>query len=175
MMCATSWRKTGRSPEKLIALTTIDALLEQTIADLKRFIAVIASERSSLVSGNIDQLPAIAESKSALATRIASLEAQRDAALGAAGFDAGRTGMDAWLASNPAPSSMSRRNTWKLHLDLAAEARRENEINGKLIAAGLQQNQQALAALLGEEGNAGTYGADGQRKAGSGRRPLGSA
>ncbi len=175
MTCATCWRKIGRAPEKLIALITIDALLEQTIADLKRFIAVIASERSSLVSGNIDQLPAIAEAKSALATRIANLEAQRDAALGVGGFDPGRKGVEAWLASNPAPPSVARRNVWKLHLDLAAEAKRENEINGKLIAAGLQQNQQALAALLGEEGNAGIYGADGQRKTGSGRRPLGSA
>lgn len=174
-MCATSWQKTGLLPEKLVALTTIDALLEQTIADLKRFIAIIASERSSLISGDVDQLPAIAESKSALATRIAGLEAQRDAALGAAGFDSGRKGMDAWLAAIPAPSIISRRNAWQLHLDLAAEARRENEINGKLISAGIKQNQQALAALLGEEGNAGTYGADGQRKAGSGRRPLGSA
>jgi|694.fasta_scaffold43656_8 flagellar biosynthesis/type III secretory pathway chaperone len=174
-MCATSWQKTGRSPEKLIALTAIETLLEHTVADLKRFIAAIAAERSTLISGDIDQLPAIAGEKSALATRIASLETQRDAALGAAGFGAGRKGIDAWLASIPAPASRSPRNVWKVYLDLAVEAKRENEINGKLIAAGLQQNQQALAALLGEEADAGTYGADGQRKTGSGRRPLGCA
>jgi flagella synthesis protein FlgN len=162
-------------PEKPGALSAIETLLEQTVADLKRFIAVIAAERSTLISGDIDQLPAIAEEKSALATRIAGLETQRDAALGAAGFGAGRKGIDAWLAANPAPASKSPRNAWKVYLDLAAEAKRENEINGKLIAAGLQQNQQALAALLGEAADAGTYGADGQRKTGPGRRPLGSA
>lgn len=174
-MCATCWRKTGRPPEERIALTALETLLEQTVADLKRFIAVIATERSTLISGDIDRLPAIAEEKSVLATRIASLEAQRDAALGAAGFGAGRKGIDTWLVSNPATASRSPRNVCKVYLDLAIEAKRENEINGKLIAAGLQQNQQALAALLGEEADAGTYGADGQRKTGSGPRPLGSA
>lgn len=175
MMCATCWRKTGRPPEKLIALTAIETLLEQTVADLKRFIAVIATERSTLISGDVDQLPAIAGTKSALAAHIAVLESQRDAALGAAGFGAGRKGIDAWLAANPAASSGSPRNAWKLYLDLAAEAKRENEINGKLIAAGLQQNQQALDTLLGKAADAGTYGADGQRQTAAGRRPRGSA
>ncbi len=175
MMYATCWPKTGRPPEIPVALTAIDTLLEQTVADLKRFIAVIATERSTLISGDIDRLPAIAEEKSALATRIANLEAQRDAALGAAGFSAGRQGIDAWLAANPAPLSISRRTAWKLHLDLATEARRDNEINGKLIAAGLQQHQQALDTLLGKAADAGTYGADGQRQTAAGRRPRGSA
>lgn len=175
MMYATCWRKTGRPPEKLIALTAIEILLEQTVADLKCFIAVIGTERRTLVSGDIDQLPTIIEEKSALATRLANLEKQLDAALGDAGFAAGRKDVDAWLASNPVASSNSTRNVWKVYLDLAAEAKRENEINGKLIAAGLQQNQRALAALLGEESDAATYGADGQRKTGAGRRPLGSA
>ena len=175
MMCATDWRKTGRPPEQPFALTAIDTLLEQTVADLKRFVDIIAAERSALISGDVDQLPAIAGEKSALATHIAVLETQRDAALGAAGFDSGRKGVNAWLAVKPAASSGSSRNVWKFYLDLAAKAKRENEINGKLIAAGLQQNQQALAALLGEKADTDTYGADGQRKTGSDRRPLGSA
>lgn len=175
MMCATSWRKTVRPPERLIALTAIDTLLEQTVTDLKRFIDIITAERSALISGDVDQLPAIAGEKSALATRIAVLESQRDASLGAAGFGAGLKGVNAWLAANPAASAGSPRNVWKLYLDLAGKAKRDNEINGKLIAAGLQQNQQALDALLGKAADAGTYGADGQRQTGAGRRPLGSA
>lgn len=171
MAYARCWRKTDRPPDRLIALTAIATLLEQTVADLKRFLAVIATERRILVTGDIDQLPEIAAEKSALATRLAALETQRDAALDAAGFGARREGIDAWLAARPATSS---HNVWKVYLDLAAEAKLENEINGKLIGARLQQNQQALAALLGEADTT-TYGADGQRNTASGRRPLGSA
>lgn len=175
MACATCWRKTDRLPDRLIALGAIDTLLEQSVAELHRFLAVITTERHTLVAGDIDQLPGIAEEKSALAARLASLEMQRDAALGAAGFGAGREGVDAWLASNPAASLRPPRSVWTLYMDLAAEAKRENETNGKLIAARLQQNQQALATLLGDAGDAATYGADGQRKTASGQRPLGSA
>ena len=156
-------------------MTALDELLAQTIAELQRFIAVIAAERRTLVAGEINQLPAIAEEKSALATRLASLEAQREAALGAAGFGGGKPAIDAWLGANPDTTPRAAQGNWKRYIELAAQAKRENEINGKLIAASLQLNQQALGALLRESGEAGTYGADGQRKTASGRRPLGRA
>lgn len=156
-------------------MSEIDTLLAQTIAELQRFIALIAAERRSLVARENDLLPAIAEEKSALAARLASLEAQREAALGVAGFGSGKPAIDAWLAANPATTPQSARSNWMRCMDLGGQAKRENEINGKLIAASLHLNQQALAALLGDTVEAGTYGADGQRKNASGRRPLGSA
>lgn len=156
-------------------MTAIDALLEQTAAELHRFLAVIATERQALVAGDINRLPAIAEEKSALAARLADFEAQREAALRAAGFGAGKPAIDAWLAARTGAGAHSAQTAWKTCLELSAQAKRENAINGKLIAASLHLNQQALAALLGETVEAGTYGADGQRKTASGRRPLGSA
>lgn len=156
-------------------MTAIDSLLELTITELGRFLEVIASERRTLISGNIDQLPQIAEKKSALATRLADLENQRDVALGAAGFGRGREGVDKWLSSSSADSRQNTRKAWTSYLELAAKAKRENETNGKLISASLQQNQKALSTLLGESGDTGIYGADGQTKTSAGRRPLGSA
>lgn len=156
-------------------MTAIDSLLELTITELARFLEVIASERRTLISGNIDQLPQIAEKKSALATRLADLENQRDVALGAAGFGRGREGVDKWLSSSSADSRQNTRKAWTSYLELAAKAKRENETNGKLISASLQQNQKALSTLLGESGDTGIYGADGQTKTSAGRRPLGSA
>lgn len=157
-------------------MTAIDSLLELTLTELGRFLDVIASERRTLISGNIDQLPKIAEEKSALATRLAGLESQRDAALGAAGFGRGKEGVNKWLSSpSSAASRQSTRKAWAAYLELAAKAKRENETNGKLISASLQQNQKALSTLLGGPGDTGIYGADGQTKASAGRRPLGSA
>lgn len=156
-------------------MAQVDALLEQTVAELNCFIAVIGVERQALASGEIDHLPEIAEEKSALATRLASLEAQRDSALAGAGFGTGRTGVEAWLAACALVSAHPARNLWQRLITLTAEAKRENEINGKLIGARLQQNQQALSVLLGETADATTYGPDGQQKSMAGRRPLGSA
>jgi flagella synthesis protein FlgN len=156
-------------------LTAIEALLKRTITELQAFIAVIAAERKVLITGDIDQLPDISGKKSALTTRLADLESQREAKLASAGFGAGQPAIDAWLAAEGSTNSTSAQTAWKHLLELAAEARRENEINGKLIATHLKQNQQGLAALLGESADAGTYGANGQQKTSSGRRPLGSA
>jgi flagellar biosynthesis/type III secretory pathway chaperone len=154
-------------------MAQLDALLEQTVFALECFIALINTERDALVSGEIDRLPEIAGEKSALATRLASLEAQRDSALGDTGLATGRGGVEAWLATRTAADPAH--SVWQRLIALTAEAKRENEINGKLIGACLQQNQQALSVLLGEATDTSTYGPDGQQKNMSGRRPLGSA
>lgn len=156
-------------------MNAIAALVEQATGVLQDFLAAVAAERTSLIRSDVGQLTAIADEKSALALRLANLDAKRDAALDIAGFGTGRKAIVAWVAASPAATRPSLRNAWQHYMDLSAKAKRENDINGKLIAARLQQNHQALATLLGETADAGTYGADGQRKAGSGRRPLGSA
>ncbi|MDO8346541.1 MAG: flagellar protein FlgN [Rugosibacter sp.] len=156
-------------------MAQIDALLEQTVSNLECFIALIGAERQMLASGEIDQLVKLAGEKSALAARLATLDAQRDTALADSGLETGQAGIEAWLAARPAAAAIPARNIWQRLMTLAAEAKRENDINGNLISVRLQQNQQALSVLLGEAADATTYGPDGQQKNISGRRPLGSA
>lgn len=138
------------------------------------FVAAIEAERACLTQGEPNALPALTERKSALATRLADAEIRRETALGTAGFGRGRSGVDAWLATNPARRD-GPRQAWARILELAAKAKLENEINGQLITARLQQNQQALNTLLGDSNSAGTYGANGQTSTAAGRRTLGSA
>ncbi len=156
-------------------MASIDSLLQEELAVLGEFLAAIGTERRALTEGKLDTLPVTTTQKSVLATRLATLESQRDALLSGSGFDKGRPGMERWLAGQPAASRSSAQRRWQSLLDGAAKAREENEINGKLIATRLQQNQQALSGLLGESAEASTYGADGQRSSGANRRTLGSA
>ena len=57
-------------------------------------------------------------------------------------------------------------------LTIAAEARQANKVNGDLIQSRLQNNKQALSALMSVADRASLYGPDGQRhglfQAGSG-------
>lgn len=155
-------------------MPTIEALLLESHSTLGDFLSAIEAERQCL-GGDVAALPETTQRKSALAARLAALEAQRDAALVAKGFAAGRTGVESWLASLPGASGTGPRSTWISLLESAAKAKRDNELNGQLIAARLQQTQQALGVLLDETADASTYGADGQRSSGTGRRNLGSA
>lgn len=156
-------------------MASIDSLLQEELAVLGEFLAAIAAERRALTDGKLDTLPTTTEQKSVLATRLATLESQRDALLEGARHGSGRDGMELWLAAQAPASRSSHQARWKSLLDGAAKAKLENGINGKLIATRLQQNQQALGGLLGESAEASTYGADGQRSSGANRRTLGSA
>ena len=155
-------------------MATIESLLAEEAAVLAEFLAAIEEERQCLSGGDLNSLPAATERKSVLAARLSTLEAQRETLLGGLGLNSGRSGIERWL-ERPSPHRQASIDAWKRILALAARAKRENEINGKLIAGRLQQNHQALGTLLGSSAETNTYGADGQRNQKSGRRTLGSA
>lgn len=120
-----------------------------------------------------DRLADIANEKSSLAAQLNRVEARRDTLLVKLGFARGRTGTEAWLASLPAAET--ERRQWAELLQLAAQARDENETNGRLIGLLLRQNQDALSVLL-SGGADSIYGTDGQQRSLSdGKRSLGSA
>ncbi len=156
-------------------MPTLESLLHESRTVLDEFLAAIHAERQCLQGSSASDLSEITARKSSLANRLADLDTQRDAAQRAKGLATGRKGLDAWLKSLPPAAGREPHAAWAAILERAAEAKRENDVNGKLIAARLQQNQQALGVLLGETGDAGTYGADGQHDTRSGRRTLGSA
>ena len=153
----------------------IAGILAIELATLRDFVALLKEEQSALVEGRIDALVALTERKSALATRLNDCTRGREAALLSLGLVAGRPGMEAWL--DAAATDAATRGSWQQLLPLAAEARALNELNRKLINTRLQNNQQALAALMGATEQAMTYGPDGhsQAKGPSGGRILGSA
>ncbi len=156
-------------------MPTLESLLQEARDTLGEFLAAIHAERQCLNGSDSTTLAETTSRKSALANRLAEIDTQRDAVLGAKGLSAGRKGIETWLETLPLAAGRASRAAWLSVLERAAEARRENDLNGKLIAARLQQNQQALGVLLGETGDAGTYGADGQHNTQGGRRTLGSA
>jgi flagellar biosynthesis/type III secretory pathway chaperone len=62
---------------------------------------------------------------------------------------------------------------WRYLLQLAQTARQLNRTNGEMIAARLQHNRQAFAALQSAAGAVSLYGPQGQTLGYSGGRPLG--
>lgn len=150
--------------------TSLNALLNEEITCLREFCVAIAEEQSVLVAGQVDRLPDAAEKKAGLASKLSALDAKRNDLLKASGFDEARHGMAAWLQTQPESEAL-----WNRVLELAVKAKTENEINGRLIGSRLQQNQNALSILLGDDGKTVTYGPDGQQAGIVGRRPLGQA
>ena len=152
-------------------MESIPELLANEISFLQRFCALLDEERNALTGAKAEDLPRIAEEKSTLASRLSALEASRDKLLHKSGLDIGRAGMDAWLETCANPDA--ERARWNILLELAAKARAENEINGRVINLLLKQNQEALAVLL-SSGGGSIYGPDGQQRTVGGGRSFGS-
>lgn len=135
--------------------------LQQELSALERFVALLQQEQDALVAGNVDALLALSQDKLGKAEQLNALGKQRVTRLQQAGYSGDSAGMTAWLDDKPA----IQQQTWERLLELAREAQRLNQTNGKLIQTHLQHNQQALNTLLGAANQAGTYGADGQARA----------
>jgi flagellar biosynthesis/type III secretory pathway chaperone len=157
---------------RFIAVESLSELLVRELSDLRRFCALLAEERKILSGAEADRLADIANEKSSLAAQLNQIEARRDALLVKDGFPKGRSGTEAWLAGHP--NADTERRQWNEVLTLAAQARDENETNGRLINLLLKQNQEALSLLL-SGGTDSIYGVDGQQRSlADGKRSFGT-
>jgi flagella synthesis protein FlgN len=150
----------------------LSTLLAEELRTLRAFIVLLQREQSLLQEGAAERLSGLVGDKSDLSGELGRLCAARDEQLAQLGYTPDRNGMDAWIASS---SGVSGQSDWHELLRLAGEARFINETNGKLIALHLKSNQQALNVLMTAVDQALTYGPDGQQRASSAGRSLGSA
>lgn len=153
--------------------TGIAELVSAELGVLRQFVEVLQREQAALTDGLTDSLMALAEEKVRYAELLSAMNKDRDAKLRAAGFSAGRDGMKAWREAGNIPVKVQ--NNLASAIELAKEARRLNELNGRLVADRLQHNQQALNVLLSAAKQSALYGPDGQTHIGPAGRTLGSA
>jgi flagella synthesis protein FlgN len=133
-----------------------------------RFIDLLKQEQSTLTNGDVDSLTKVIEQKNAIAAELGLLAKQRNILLASRGLAPDRAGMEDWCARHPTNSPI--RTTWSKILSSASEARELNRVNGELIQIRMQNNTQALEALLGASRSFSLYGPDGQTSGHSTRR-----
>lgn len=151
------------------------ALLVKALAEekqiLQQFVAILEEEQKVLIKGGKDELPPITKTKTQLTEALAALGESRSAAFAAAGVPTDREGLSVWLQKTPAKF----REQWTAFIELAATAKNLNDINGRLVAERLSNNQQAIQVLMAAANRPATYGPDGQTNAIGNGRTLGSA
>lgn len=146
-----------------------DAILKlnNELATLRKFVALLTTERQCLLDNDTDGLLTLSEAKIQAALQLTEIGNARRNSLLANSTDS----MEAWVARH-APGSKA---VWNEIRKLAAEAQHLNSTNGELINTSMRHNQQALSALHNAAKNAaGIYGPDGQANISSSGRHLGS-
>lgn len=154
-------------------MTALERLLEDENALLRNFVEVLAQEQEALKLGDIDPLPELNARKAELVAKLDDCEAARNRQLNAAGHAPDRSGMDSWLAGPQANALTAKK--WEQFLELAAEARRLNDLNGQLIALRLQATSDAIDTLTARARSTSLYGPDGQQAPSTGRRVIDAA
>lgn len=148
------------------------ALLDEEASALRAFLALLNREQQALVDGDIDRIQSLANEKSAATAQLTHIGTRRDKFLARGGISHTRSDIESWLASQPRAAET--RASWQGTIALAAEAQQTNRRNGHLIACRMQHNRQALAVLLAAGQPCSLYGPDGQTRAASSARHLGT-
>ena len=133
--------------------------IEGEVTLLTQFVELLRREQESLTQGVADDLPQLADQKNGLVIQLNRLSAQRAAFLETRGLTADRAGIDVWCAQAQDPEATE---AWRKVLQLAAEARELNRVNGELIQIRMQFTTKALEALGGAKNSLELYGPDGQ-------------
>lgn len=128
---------------------------------------LLKQEQSHLVAAEIDSLIEVTAQKSALVGKMAALASVRHRALGAAGFAAQETGMQAWMDASGNSTDVS---LWQQVLDLTRAAKELNRINGMLINQRMAHSQGALNALRPNAQGGDVYGPSGHASSPSANR-----
>jgi flagellar biosynthesis protein FlgN len=144
--------------------------VENELATLERFEALLRREQALLVAGDTEALIALTPQKTELHQQ---LQRQHDQLVQLLGHE--RVAIDADAVRSFCADLPDTRARWERILELGTEVRALNELNGKLILERMQSNQAALSALLAAAGQPALYDAEGAARPTGRGRHLGSA
>lgn len=137
-------------------MTPLDDRLGQLTRDMKAFVALLTEESNALASGDPDRLDKLIATRQNLSLGIADHWKYLAAHFGLAP----QTDFAGLRAKAMAVASTA--STWQHLEDLAREASRLNQVNGRLIEEQLRRNQTAIQVLQQAAANRGLYGSDGR-------------
>lgn len=151
---------------------SLSELLVTEADAVSAFVFLLKEEQEALTAGNADALSGIVGRKTSASANLAAIAALRNEELARAGHASDKTGMESWLAKNSLDRAA--KAAWVRLLELAAEARELNRLNGELIRLRMSHNAQLLDILLAAN-RQDLYGSNGQTSASSSRRIIDSA
>lgn len=154
-------------------MSVLADLLTRELELVRAFIASLTQEQEALKRGETDAVAAIALKKNQLIEQLNAVEKDRNIFLQQTGYPGDPNGMKSWLAANG--NDRTAAEGWAKLMDLAAQARRINDLNGRLIAMRLQAANQALGILTEQSQRSSLYGRDGFTTPRTGSRIIDAA
>ncbi len=154
-------------------MSALAAILERENALVLRFIDVLQAEQTALSSAQTGALEAINTEKLALVEALNLVGQERGSLINKDDSNPSQAQMSEWFASNSGEEKAGQ--LWASLMELAREARRLHELNGKLLDVMMRRTTEALDILTYRQQDVPLYGSDGQTASASGSRIVDSA
>jgi len=140
--------------------TQLARRMKDEVALMRDFVALLRLEQQTLSGNDADAINGATNAKTILARQLGQIATERNIALAREGYTPDRAGIDALIAVQNHPATLSQLRD--ALLALAAEADALNRANGEIIRMRISHNQRAVGALLGTGNGPATYGRDGR-------------
>ena len=137
--------------------------LRAEIAGFQALINVLEAEADALRRADAEALSILSNAKLERVAQLQALARQRSLELKRAGLPETAAGAKAW-AGQSGPDAATCSDAWDRLTKLALEAKRQNDVNGRLAARQRWHFDAALGALIQAAGVSSLYGADGRAR-----------
>jgi flagella synthesis protein FlgN len=145
-----------------ISTHNLHACLQEELDSMTSLASILEKEQLALIEGNVTALNELSQEKSQRLAKLSDLGKKRSFHLSTLGYPSDIKGMEAYLASLSAKTTIL--DNWKQLLSISETAKENNRANGILINRQLKKNQGALNILQKNNPDDLLYGANGQSK-----------
>lgn len=140
--------------------TQLARRMKDEIALMRDFVALLRLEQQGLSGNDAEAINKATNAKTILARQLGQIATERNLALAREGLAPNRAGIDALIAVQNNPATLTQLRD--ALMTLATEADELNRANGDIIRMRMSHNQKAIGALLGTGNGPATYGRDGR-------------
>jgi len=155
-----------------LSLPKLHQCLQEEILAITSLANLLRLEEAALIEGNVEEVSRLTQDKSALVSQLSTLENERKFCLSQQGYSSDTKGMQDYFSNSAIEFSAV--EDWQTLLDLSAQAKEANRINGILINRQFIRNQSVLNILQQNSPAESMYGPNGQatNNSASGRRVV---
>jgi flagella synthesis protein FlgN len=153
--------------------TRLSALLAAELSETTRLCEILQREFDILGGDDPERIGAVSKEKLAQMQRLAECLTQRDRFLTELGLPKGKEGTDRLLRGLPQESELAAR--WAELQELGGQMKKQNEVNGNIVAVSQRQVRQALDILSGKTDSPQTYGREGETRSTAQQNSLAKA
>jgi flagella synthesis protein FlgN len=153
-------------------LQQLSAILQAELNHGAKLALILKQERDALSAAELNQIQYLTKEKQPHVVQLEQLGRQREQLLKAAGFPAGKSGLEAFIANHDEQEALPVQQLLEKLREVAKICRDNNQINGGIVNVNRQHLARALTILRGRDPETGAYGPGGEYTSQIVRQPL---